>query len=43
MLNAVFGYQIKMTVNLTVKMLLSETISIRDNGLLVPLIIEWWG
>jgi hypothetical protein len=41
MLNDNFGYQIQMTVNLTVKMLFSEKISIGDNGLLVPLMIEW--
>jgi len=41
MLKAVFGYQINMTVNLTVKMLPSQKTSIRANGLLVPLMIEW--
>jgi hypothetical protein len=41
MLNAVFGYQVKLTVNLTVKMLLAKNTSIRANGLRVPLMIEW--
>ena len=41
MLNANFGYQIQMTVNLTVEMLVPEKSSIRDNGLQVPLMIEW--
>ena len=41
MLNANFGYQIQMTVNMTVKMLLAEKSSISDNGLEVPLMIEW--
>jgi len=41
MLKAVLGYQMKLTVNLTVKMLLAEKSSIRDNGLQVPLMIEW--
>jgi hypothetical protein len=41
MLNANFGYQIQMTVNLTVEMLVHEKSSIRDNGLKVPLMIEW--
>jgi hypothetical protein len=41
MLKAVLGYQMKLTVNLTVKMLLVEKSSIRDNGLQVPLMIEW--
>ena len=41
MLNANFGYQIQMTVDLTVEMLLTEKTSIRDNGLQVPLMIEW--
>lgn len=41
MLKAIFGDQIKMTVNLTVKMLRAEKSSIRDNGLQAPLMIEW--
>ena len=41
MLNAIFGYQMQMTVDLTVEMLLTEKSSIRDNGLEVPLMIEW--
>ena len=41
MLNANLGYQIQMTVNLTVEMLLTEKNSMRDNGLQVPLMIEW--
>ena len=41
MLNANFGYQMQLTVNLTVKMLRAEKSPIRDNGLLVPLMIEW--
>jgi hypothetical protein len=41
MLKAIFGYQMKMTVNLTVKMLLAEKSLFRDNGLQVPLMIEW--
>ena len=41
MLNASFGYQMQMTVDLTVEMLLTEENSIRDNGLWVPLMIEW--
>ena len=41
MLNANFGYQIQMTVDLTVEMLLIEKNSIRDNGLQAPLMIEW--
>ena len=41
MLNADFGYQIQMTVDLTVEMLLTEKSSICDNGLQVPLMIEW--
>ena len=34
-------YEIQMTVNLTVKMLLAERTSKCDNGLHMPLIIEW--
>lgn len=41
MLKALLEYQMQMTVNLTVKMLLSKKTSIRDNGLQVPLMIEW--
>ncbi len=41
MLNANFGYQIRMTVDLTVEMLPTEKSSIRDNGLETPLMIEW--
>jgi len=41
MLNADFGYQMQMTVDLTVEMLLAEKSAIRDNGLEVPLMIEW--
>jgi hypothetical protein len=41
MLNANFGYQMKMTVDLTAEMLLTKKSSIRDNGLQVPLMIEW--
>lgn len=41
MLNAISGYQIQVTVNLTVEMLLTEKGSIRDNDLSVPLMIEW--
>jgi hypothetical protein len=33
MLNTVFGYQIKMTVNLAAKMVCGESSSRRDNGL----------
>jgi hypothetical protein len=41
MLKAIFGYQMKVTVNLTVKMLVAEKTSIGDNGLQEPLMIEW--
>jgi|GEM_PF-4019269 len=41
MLNANFGYQMQMTVDMTVEMLLTEKSSIRDNGLEAPLMIEW--
>ena len=41
MLNANFGYQMQMTVDVTVEMLLTGKSSIRDNGLSVPLMIEW--
>ncbi len=40
MLNADFGHHMQMTVDLTVEMLLTEIISIRNNGLQVPLMIE---
>ena len=41
MLKAIFGYQMQMTVNLTVKMLLTEKNSKHDNCLQVPFTIEW--
>jgi hypothetical protein len=41
MLKAISGYPMHMTVNLTVKMPLAEKNSMRDNGLQVPLMIEW--
>jgi hypothetical protein len=41
MLNAVLGDQMKLTVNMTVRMLLGEKTSIPDNGLQAPLMIEW--
>lgn len=41
MLNDNFGYQMKMTVDLTVEMLRTEKSAIRDNGLEPPLMIEW--
>lgn len=41
MLNAIFGYQMQMTVDLTVEMLVKEKTSIRDNVLQMPLMIEW--
>ena len=41
MLNAKSWYQMQMTVDLTVEMLLTEQNSIHDNGLPVPLMIEW--
>jgi hypothetical protein len=41
MLNADFGYQMQMTVDLTVEMPPTEKNAIRDNGLEVPLMIEW--
>ena len=41
MLNANFGNQMQMTVDLTVEMRLTEKSSLFDNGLEVPLIIEW--
>lgn len=41
MLKAISGYQMQMTVNLKVKMLLAEKNSMRDNSLQVPLMSEW--
>ena len=41
MLNANFGYQMQMTVDLTVEILLTEKSSIRDNALETPFMIEW--
>jgi hypothetical protein len=41
MLKAIFGDQMKLTVNLTVKMRVAEKTSIGDNGLQAPLMIEW--
>jgi len=41
MLKAIFGDQMKLTVNLTVKTLSAEITAIRDNGLQAPLMIEW--
>jgi hypothetical protein len=41
MLNAVLGDQMKLTVNLTVRMLRAEKNSRRANGLQAPLMIEW--
>jgi hypothetical protein len=41
MLNANLGYQIQMTVNLTVEMLGAEKTAKHNNGLQVPLMIEW--
>lgn len=41
MLNAISVYPMQMTANLTVKMLLAEESSLCDNGLQVPLMIEW--
>jgi len=41
MLNADPGYQIQMTVNLTVEMLGAEETTKHNNGLQVPLMIEW--
>jgi len=39
MLNANFGYQMQMTVDLTVEILLTDKNSIRDNDLDAPLMI----
>jgi hypothetical protein len=41
MLKAIFGDQMKLTVNLTVKSVVPEKTSLGDNGLPVPLMIEW--
>ena len=41
MLNANFGYQMQMTVDLTVEMLPTEKNSVWDKGLDAPLMIEW--
>jgi len=41
MLKANFGDQMRLTVSLTVKLLDHEATSTRDNGLQVPLMIEW--
>jgi hypothetical protein len=41
MLKADFGYQMQMTVDLTVEMPLTEKSSIRDNSLEGSLMIEW--
>jgi hypothetical protein len=41
MLKAIFGDQMRLTVNLTVKMVVAEKISRHDNGLQAPLMIEW--
>jgi hypothetical protein len=41
MLNADFGYQMQVTVDLTVEMALTEKSSLYDNGLEAPLMIEW--
>jgi hypothetical protein len=41
MLKAILGDQIKLTVNLTVKMVVIVKSSLRDNGLQMPLMIEW--
>jgi hypothetical protein len=41
MLKAILGDQINLTVNLTVKVVVAETSSLRDKGLQVPLMIEW--
>jgi len=41
MLKAIFGDQMRLTVNLTVKALLAERTSKWDNGLHMPFMIEW--
>ena len=41
LLNANFGYQIQMTVDLTVEILVPDKSSLRVNGLQAPLMIEW--
>ena len=41
MLNANLGYQMQMTVDLTVEMRGAEKTTTHNNGLQVPLMIEW--
>jgi len=41
MLKTIFGDQMKLTANLTVKTLVAEKISTSDNGLHESLTIEW--
>jgi hypothetical protein len=41
MLKAVLGDQMRLAVNLTVEMVVAEKTSLCDNGLSVPLMIEW--
>jgi hypothetical protein len=41
MLKAIFGDQVRLTVNLTVETLLAEQTSKCDNGLHMPLMIKW--
>lgn len=41
MLKAIFGDQMKMTVNMTVKVLLAEESSMCYNILQAPFMIEW--
>jgi hypothetical protein len=41
MLKAIFGEQMRLTVNLTVKMLLEERTDNWINQLQAPLMIEW--
>jgi hypothetical protein len=41
MLKAIFGDQMRLTVNLTVRTLQAEDTSIDNNWLGVPLMIEW--
>jgi len=38
---ALFSHQMRMTVNLTVKMILAGESSMRDNGLQASFTIEW--
>ncbi len=40
MLKAILGYQVQMTVNLTVKMLIADNSSMCDDGLPVSFTIE---